>query len=90
MKSYKLTILSPDGEVFNGDAICLSLRGAEGDLAIMGGHIPFITTVKPGKCVVTLPDESEMEGYLETGILDVGKEDVKLLVGKKDLFKSAL
>lgn len=86
MKNFHLTILSPDGEAFNGDVISLVLRGAEGDLAIFAGHIPFITSVRPGNVVVTLPDEEEKKGYLETGILNVGKDSVNLVVGDKNFF----
>ena len=87
MTTYELTVLSPVGEVFKGDVISLMLRGAEGDLAVFAGHVPFVTTVKPGKCVITLPSEDEMEGELTTGILDVGKDGAKLLVGSIDAFK---
>lgn len=87
MKDYHLTVMSPDGEVFSGDVVELSLRGAMGDLAVFAGHIPFITTVKPGKCTVILPDESELSGDIDAGILDVGKDQVRLLVGDKNLFK---
>ena len=87
MTTYELTVLSPVGEVFKGDVISLMLRGAEGDLAVFAGHVPFVTTVKPGKCVITLPSEDEMEGELTTGILDVGKDGVTLLVGSSDAFK---
>lgn len=87
MRNYHLTVLSPDGEVFNGDVISLLLRGADGDLAVFAGHIPFITTVRPGRVVITLPNEEEMEGHLDTGVLNVGKEEVSLLVGDKNLFK---
>lgn len=86
MKDYHLTVMSPDGEVFSGNVIELSLRGAMGDLAVFAGHVPFITTVKPGRCKVVLTDESELTGNLETGILDVGKEEVRLLVGDKHVF----
>lgn len=86
MKNYHLTILSPEGEVFNDDVICLTLRAAEGDMAVFAGHVPFITTVRPGKCVVTLTNEEEMEGYLETGVLNVSNESVSLLVGDKKFF----
>ena len=41
MKTFKLKISSPDGDVFNGDAVKLCLRGTEGELAIMAGHIPL-------------------------------------------------
>ena len=86
MTTYKLSVLSPDGEIFNGDVISLLLRGADGDICILAGHIPLITTVKPGRCVITLPDEEENEGELKAGILDVGKDNVKLIVGNDDAF----
>ncbi|MBP5181364.1 MAG: F0F1 ATP synthase subunit epsilon [Clostridiales bacterium] len=86
MTGYKLKVLSPDGEIFDGEVISLLLRGADGDLAVFAGHIPFITTVKPGKCVITLPDEKEIEGELTSGILDVGSDEVQLLIGDKKAF----
>ena len=50
MKTFKLIVSSPDGNVFEGEIAQLILRGAGGDLAVMAGHIPFITPVKPGVC----------------------------------------
>ena len=46
MKTFLLIISTPDGEMFNGEAVNISLRGVEGDLAVMAGHIPFVTAVK--------------------------------------------
>ncbi|MBR1797121.1 MAG: F0F1 ATP synthase subunit epsilon [Clostridiales bacterium] len=86
MTTYHLSVMSPDGEVFNDEVISLSLRGADGDLAVFAGHVPLITTVRPGKCVITRADESEIEGELTSGILDVSKDGVKLLIGQKDTF----
>ena len=55
MKTFRLIIASPDGNIFDSEAVNLSLRGAEGDLAIMANHAPFVTSVKegssPGKAV---------------------------------------
>ena len=81
MNEYQLVVMTPEGEVFNGSVIELSLRGAGGDLAVFAGHIPFITTVKPGRCTVTLPSEEEVVWELSSGVLDVGKDQVKLLAG---------
>lgn len=86
MNTYPLSVLSPKGEVFNGEVISLMLRGADGDLCVLSGHIPFITTVRPGKCVITLPSEEEVEGELTTGILNVSKDSVKLIIGNDDVF----
>lgn len=59
MNEYHLTVSTPSGTVFDGDAVFLSLRGAGGDLAVMAGHIPFVTTVKKCVCKVRFPDETE-------------------------------
>ena len=42
MKTFKLQIAAPDGMRYDGDAVQISVRGIEGDLAVMAGHIPFV------------------------------------------------
>jgi F0F1-type ATP synthase epsilon subunit len=81
MNTFHLVISTPDGNLFDEDAEVLSLRGAEGDLAIMAGHIPFITSVKPGTCSVTLADGSKKEGHTEGGLLTVSADTTILLSG---------
>jgi len=72
MSTYKLTIATPDGNQFQGEAEALFVRGAEGDLAVLAKHTPFITSVKPGKCRVHLPDGEEKVATLDGGLLTVG------------------
>ena len=79
MNTFSLIISSPEGDLFNGDAVFLSLRGSEGDLAILAGHTPFLTAVQPGECKVILPDDSERFGLTDGGLLTVSKEAVTLL-----------
>ena len=81
MSSYNLVISSPDGTIFDGQAVFLSLRGADGDLAIMAGHIPFITSVKPCECKVELADGTDKEGHTDGGLLTVDTGKVTFLSG---------
>ncbi|MBE6778290.1 MAG: hypothetical protein E7541_02780 [Ruminococcaceae bacterium] len=81
MSTYPLTIAAPDGNVFQGEAVCLNLRGTEGDLAVMAGHVPFITAVKAGAVTIELPDDTVRAGHLDGGILTVAAEGVTLLAG---------
>ncbi len=81
MNTFHLVIASSDGNLFDGDALSISLRGAEGDLAVMAGHIPLITSVKPGECRVTLPDGTEKAGTSDGGLLTVSPEKTVLLSG---------
>ena len=81
MRSYRLRISSPNGDLFNGDVVKLCVRGTEGDLAVMAGHIPFVSYVKPCDCKLELEDGSERIGKLGGGLLTVSKEQVILLSG---------
>ena len=77
--TYPLTISSPDGDLFHGDVFMLTVRGALGDLAILANHIPFITSIKPGKCKIELEDGTEKYGFAENGLLTVAPDGVNLL-----------
>ncbi len=52
MKTFHLQIAAPDGMRFDGEAVQISVRGIEGDFAILAGHIPFTTALKAGECRV--------------------------------------
>ena len=79
MNAYNLIISTPDGSVFDGDAAVLIARGTEGELAVMAGHIPFITAVKPCECKIILPDDSERFATIGGGILTVTQDKTTLL-----------
>ena len=81
MNTFHLTVASPDGNVFDGDAVCLIARGAEGEFAILAGHTPFITSIKPCECRIELLDGEEKTGVTEGGILTVARDAVTLLSG---------
>ena len=79
MKTFPLIISSPDGDLYRGDAEMLILRGTEGDLAVMAGHVPFVTAVVQGNCVVITGETERQEGVIEEGLLTVDAEKVTVL-----------
>jgi F-type H+-transporting ATPase subunit epsilon len=79
VKTFPLIISSPDGDLFQGDADILILRGTEGDLAILAGHIPFVTAVVKSRCVVETAEGERKEGEIEEGLLTVDEEKVTVL-----------
>ena len=81
MKAFLLKISSPEGDMFRGDIVKLCVRGTEGDLAVMAGHIPFVSYVKPCDCKLELEDGSERIGHLQSGVLTVSKDSAILLSG---------
>ena len=81
MNTYNLTIATPDGSKFQGEVIGLFVRGAEGDLAVLAGHMPFITSVQAGQCRIHLPNDEERAATLDGGLLTVSDKTVTLLSG---------
>ena len=81
MNTFKLNITSPEGRMFSDEVQMVTARGVEGDLAILAGHIPFVTTLQPCDCKVILPDGEEKLGETDGGILTVSSEQVTLLSG---------
>ena len=79
MSTFSLIISSPDGNLYSGEAEKLILRGTEGDLAVMAGHVPFITAVKKGRCVVEDGEGGRREGLIEAGLLTVDREKTTVL-----------
>ena len=85
MSTFPLLISSPDGDLFRGDAEKLILRGTEGDLAVMAGHVPFVTAVVKGRCVLETASGERKEGTIEDGLLTVEKEQVTVLTSALEL-----
>ncbi len=81
MKTFKFVIATPDGNLYDGDIVKLSLRGAEGDLAVMANHTPFVTSVKPCTSCIELPDNTVKTFQVERGLLSVSSEKVTLMSG---------
>ena len=81
MKEFKFVISTPEGNLYEGNIVKISLRGTEGDLAVMANHTPFITSVKPCRCRMELDDGTEKVFELARGLLSVSSEIVTLMSG---------
>ncbi len=79
MNTFKLKISTPDGARFDGECVKLDVRGIDGELAVMPGHIPFMTAVKAGHCRIMLPDGEVREAELDGGMLSVAADLTTLL-----------
>lgn len=81
MNTFKFVISTPDGNFYEGNIVKVSLRGAEGDLAVMANHAPFVTSVKPCRAHIEFEDGSVKYFSLERGLLSVSMESVTLMSG---------
>ena len=84
MKTFRFVISTPEGNLFEGDVVKISLRGSEGDLAVMANHTPFVTSVVPCKCSIEFDDGTYKYLLVERGLLSVLAENVTLMSGSAD------
>lgn len=81
MNTFNLTVASPDGNKFSGEVTKLDVRGTEGELAIMAGHISFVTSVVKCPCTLWFEDGTKKTATTDGGLLTVDKNSVTLLSG---------
>lgn len=69
--SLTLDIVSVEETIFSGQVSLLVVTGTMGELGIMPGHCPLLTTIKPGKVRFKTLDGEESLFYISGGILEV-------------------
>ncbi len=76
----KLIISKIDTVLWNGEAESVTVPAAEGEMTILGHHMPLITTLRAGNIVVK-QKTGKPETYLITsGFVEIGKEETVILV----------
>lgn len=75
----QIDIVSAEAAVFSGQALMITVTGALGELGIMHGHSPLLTSLKPGQVRIKKPDEKEEIIYIQGGLLEVQPHTVTVL-----------
>jgi len=74
----KLEILSPDKNLFSGDAKSVSLPGKDGSLGILENHAPLITTLRKGTIKIENGQGTQLF-EVNGGVVEVLKNKVIIL-----------
>lgn len=79
MSGFHLQIVTPDGEFFDGPAQRVRVRTIDGDVAILAGHIPYVTALGIGEAAVTEEDGTVRKAAANGGMLSVTPEAVRVV-----------
>ncbi len=81
MAALHLEFISPENVLFSGDVDQVDLPGAEGDMGILAGHAPLVTTLRPG--IVTIYREGRREAVVVIGgFAEVGPAGLTVLADR--------
>ena len=81
MAELHFEFVSPESVLFSGDVDQVDLPGAEGDMGILAGHAPLVTTLRPG--IVTIFRGGAREPVVVTGgFAEVGPAGLTVLADR--------
>lgn len=67
--------------IFQGDAYSITAPGSEGELTILGEHMPLVTVLKPGFVRIRVTKDAEVQEIETTGgVLEVTREGATVLL----------
>lgn len=79
MNTYHLSIITPNGKVFDDQVESLVAPGAAGSLGILAGHAPIVVSLKNG--LLAVKKENEERFYaISAGILEVSGQNRVLVL----------
>lgn len=73
-----VTVISPEGSVFEGEAESLVAPAHDGEVGILPRHAPYMTLLGAGKLVVR-SDGSENAFEVEGGFMQVADNTVRIV-----------
>ena len=80
MDTFKLEILTPNGEIFNDEAVNVVLPGEEGEFGVLAGHSSLTTLLEAGVVDVEKKDKTIESILINWGVVQVDEEKVIVLV----------
>lgn len=86
MNTFLLEIVTPDHLVFSKQVNSLTVKGADGDLGILPGHIPLVTPLQVAPLIVKAGGETTTIA-VHGGFMEVHKDKVTVLAESAELPK---
>jgi F-type H+-transporting ATPase subunit epsilon len=78
MATFHFDLVSPEKLLFSGEVDQVDLPGSEGDLGVLAGHAPIVTTLRPGILVI-FGEGKEMPVVVNGGFAEVGPTGLTVL-----------
>jgi F-type H+-transporting ATPase subunit epsilon len=70
-REFSVSLVTPDGPAFEGDAQMIIVPGAAGEIGVLARHAPLIATLKAGSTRVHVSDSEVIEFATGPGFFQV-------------------
>ena len=72
-------LVSPERLLYSGDVAEVDIPGAEGDMGILPGHAPVLSTLRPGVVTVTKEGGAKERIFVRGGFAEVNPQGLTVL-----------
>jgi F-type H+-transporting ATPase subunit epsilon len=79
MATFTFELVSPERVLFSGEVDAVVLPATEGDMTVLAGHSPVMTTLKTGFLVVTSTPGNGRRVLVRGGFADVNQNGLTVL-----------
>ena len=80
MDKLKLEILTPNGLIFDGEALSVTLPGEEGEFGVLAHHASLTTLLEAGVVDIEKEDKSVESILINWGVVQVDEQKIIVLV----------
>ena len=77
--TVQLDIVSLEAKIFSGLAEMVVVTAEMGELGILPGHTPLLTSIKPGQIRIVLPGGEQDIYYISGGLIEVQPNIITIL-----------
>lgn len=77
-----IQVLTPEGIVFQGEAVSLVAPAWDGRVGVLPGHAPFLTLLGEGPLAVRPKGERSVEFEIAGGVMKVEADNVAVLADR--------
>jgi F-type H+-transporting ATPase subunit epsilon len=78
MATFHFDLVSPEKLLFSGEVNQVDMPGTEGDLGVLAGHAPLVTTLRPGILVI-YGEGGALRVVVNGGFAEVGAAGLTVL-----------
>ncbi len=76
----QVVVLSPEKELYSGEASAVKVPGSGGQFEILNNHAPIVSALSAGEVKIKTEDGNAMVYTINSGFVEVLNNNVSLLV----------
>ena len=78
-KTFQAQLLTPEGALFDGKVVSVSVPGSSGNFQVLSDHAPIVSSLGVGKITIDPENESELLYAVSGGFVEMSENQLTVL-----------